>query len=305
MEHGAAREVFMSPQADYTRQLVGATPRIEIDKIPTAPAADGTMPLLSVKGLGRRYELPGGEMLTALNDATFTLAPGGSLGVVGESGSGKSTLARMIVALETADEGELAINGRVRAPRPLRARERKLLAKDVQIVFQDPYLSLDPRIAVGKAVADVFRLHQGQGRADAVQSARELLERVGIGPERFDSKPRALSGGQRQRVAIAKALAARPKLLVLDEATSALDVSVQAQVLELVEEVREQLGLTILFVTHDLAVVSRLCAELLVLQQGQIVEQGPTAKILSAPTSDYTRTLLDSRPRALWEEQPA
>lgn len=305
VEHGAACDVFLSPQADYTRQLVGATPRIELDKVPTAPAADGTMPLLSVKGLGRRYELPGGEMLTALNDATFTLAPGGSLGVVGESGSGKSTLARMIVALETADEGELAINGRVRAPRPLRARERKLLAKDVQIVFQDPYLSLDPRIAVGKAVADVFRLHQGQGRADAVQSARELLERVGIGPERFDSKPRALSGGQRQRVAIAKALAARPKLLVLDEATSALDVSVQAQVLELVEEVREQLGLTILFVTHDLAVVSRLCAELLVLQQGQIVEQGPTAKILSAPTSDYTRTLLDSRPRALWEEQPA
>lgn len=305
VEHGGAREVFMSPRADYTRQLVGATPRIEIDKVPAAPAADGTVPLLAVKSLCKRYELPSGEELTALKDATFSLAPGGSLGVVGESGSGKSTLARMIVALETADEGELAINGRVRAPRPLRAAERKLLAKDVQIVFQDPYLSLDPRIVVGKAVADVFRLHQGQRRAEAVKSAEKLLERVGIGPERFDSKPRALSGGQRQRVAIAKALAARPKLLVLDEATSALDVSVQAQVLELVEELREQLGLTLLFVTHDLAVVSRLCAELLVLQHGQIVEQGSTSRILSAPTNDYTRTLIDSRPRALWEEQLA
>lgn len=305
MEQGPVREVFMSPQADYTRQLVGATPRIEIEKVPTAPPADGAAPLLSATGLSKHYRLPGGEILTALHEASFALAPGGSLGVVGESGSGKSTLARMIVALETADEGELAINGRVRGQRPLKARERKLLAKDVQIVFQDPYLSLDPRITVGKAVADVFRLHQGQGRAASLQSARELLDRVGIGEDRFDSKPRALSGGQRQRAAIAKALAARPKLLVLDEATSALDVSVQAQVLELVEEVREQLGLAILFVTHDLAVVSRLCTDLLVLQQGQIVEQGSTARILSEPNHDYTRTLIDSRPRALWEEQPA
>ncbi|MET4004765.1 peptide/nickel transport system ATP-binding protein [Arthrobacter sp. UYCu511] len=304
VEHGGSRQVFTSPQADYTRQLIAATPSIDIDKVPAVPVQDDQSPLLRVEGLCRRYTLPGGEILNALNNASFTLAKGGSLGVVGESGSGKSTLARMIVALETPDAGELEVSGRPRAHRALKAGERKLLAKDVQIVFQDPYLSLDPRIPVGKAVADVFRLHQGQTRSAALQSARELLDRVGIGPERFDSKPRALSGGQRQRVAIAKALAARPKLLVLDEATSALDVSVQAQVLELVEELRDQLGLTILFVTHDLAVVSRLCSELLVLRDGVIVEQGSTAQILGAPASEYTRTLINSRPQLLWQDQP-
>lgn len=305
VEKGETRQVFLSPQADYTRQLVAATPKIEVDKVPPVPENDGVAPLLEVQHLSRRYTLPGGEVLSALSDATFSLAKGGSLGVVGESGSGKSTLARMIVALENPDEGELSVNGSLRPHRSLKASERKLLAKDVQIVFQDPYLSLDPRISVGRAVADVFRLHQGQNRQAAMQSARDLLNRVGIGEDRFESKPRALSGGQRQRVAIAKALAARPKLLVLDEATSALDVSVQAQVLELVEEIRDQLGLTILFVTHDLAVVSRLCSELLVLRQGEIVEQGSTAKILRAPASDYTRTLIESRPRALWQDQPA
>ncbi|MDP5226310.1 MULTISPECIES: ABC transporter ATP-binding protein [Arthrobacter] len=302
VEHGSAREVFLAPQEEYTRQLVGATPSIELDRVPAVPVAvEGEEPILSVDSLSKHYELPHGDTLTALDQATFTLPVGGSLGVVGESGSGKSTLARLVVGLETPSEGTLRLGVVDRPDRPLKARERKLLAKDVQIVFQDPYLSLDPRIAVGHAVADVFRLHQKQGRRQAQDSARELLGRVGIGPERFDAKPRALSGGQRQRVALAKALAARPRLLVLDEATSALDVSVQAQVLELVEELRDQLGLTILFVTHDLAVVSRLCSQVLVMHQGRIVEQGPTARILADPGDDYTRNLIGSRPRPLWD----
>ncbi|MFJ3958038.1 dipeptide ABC transporter ATP-binding protein [Arthrobacter sp. NPDC090010] len=303
VERGTAREVFLAPREDYTRQLVGATPSIELDKVPAVPeAADGEEPILAVDSLSKHYELPHGETLTALDAATFTLPVGGSLGVVGESGSGKSTLARLVVGLETPSEGTLRLGGVDRPDRPLKARERKLLAEDVQIVFQDPYLSLDPRIAVGHAVADVFRLHRKQGRKQAQDSARELLGRVGIGPERFGAKPRALSGGQRQRVALAKALAAQPRLLVLDEATSALDVSVQAQVLELVEELRDQLGLTILFVTHDLAVVSRICSQVLVMHQGRIVEQGPTARILADPGDEYTRKLIGSRPRPLWDQ---
>ena len=302
VEHGSTQTVFLTPQQDYTRQLVEATPVIEVGGL-AAPVVAGS-PLLKVSGLSKTYQLPRGEIITALDDAGFTLPEGGSLGIVGESGSGKSTLARLVVALETATSGELLLRDVPRPNRHLKASERKVLAKDVQIVFQDPYLSLDPRIPVGNAVADVFRLHQKQGRKEAKDSARALLGRVGIGQERFDARPRALSGGQRQRVALAKALAARPRLLVLDEATSALDVSVQAQVLELVEELRDQLGLTILFVTHDLAVVSRLCSELLVMHQGRIVEQGPTARILEDPGDDYTRNLIASRPRPLWDAEP-
>lgn len=302
VEHGPTRNVFQTPQQDYTRQLVEATPVIDVADV-DAPAAAGA-PLLEVSGVSKTYQLPRGEVITALDNAGFSLPEGGSLGVVGESGSGKSTLARLVVALETATTGELSLRGVPRPHRTLKAAERKVLAKDVQIVFQDPYLSLDPRIPVGNAVADVFRLHQRQGRKRARASAAELLGKVGIGPERFDARPRALSGGQRQRVALAKALAARPRLLVLDEATSALDVSVQAQVLELVEELRDQFGLTILFVTHDLAVVSRLCSEILVMHQGRIVEQGPTARILEDPGDDYTKNLIASRPRPLWDAEP-
>ncbi|MET4542372.1 peptide/nickel transport system ATP-binding protein [Arthrobacter bambusae] len=308
VEHGPTRTVFMTPQQDYTRQLVEATPVIEVGSGSALAAAPGLEPagsaLLEITGLSKTYHLPRGEVITALDNAHFSLPEGGSLGIVGESGSGKSTLARLVLALETATAGELTLRGVTRPHRPLKASERKVLAKEVQIVFQDPYLSLDPRIAVGNAVADVFRLHQKQGRKESKDSARDLLARVGIGPERFDAKPRTLSGGQRQRVALAKALAARPRLLVLDEATSALDVSVQAQVLELVEELRHQLGLTILFVTHDLAVVSRLCSELIVMHQGRIVEQGPTSRILEDPGDEYTRNLIASRPRPLWDAEP-
>ncbi len=227
-------------------------------------------------------------------------------GIVGESGSGKSTLARLVVALETATSGELTLRDVPPAAAGPQGSERKVLAKDVQIVFQDPYLSLDPRIPVGNAVADVFRLHQKQGRKEAKDSARVLLGgRVGIGPERFDARPRALSGGQRQRVALAKALAAAPPSPGAGRGHQRLDVSVQAQVLELVEELRDQLGLTILFVTHDLAVVSRICSELLVMHQGRIVEQGPTARILEDLGDDYTRNLIASRPpRPLWDAEP-
>ena len=322
VEEGATADVFRAPREEYTRQLLAATPRIELDRfvgagsssaepVPsTEPAlststgsADGaSAPAIRAAGISKHYRIPGRDDVQALSDVDLELARGGSLGIVGESGSGKSTLARIIVGLEEPSGGSLAIDGAARPQRPLNAAERRALAAHTQMVFQDPYLSLDPRIAVGRSVADVVRLHRGASRADAEREAAALLERVGIRPEHLASRPRGLSGGQRQRVALAKALAARPSMLVLDEATSALDVSVQAQVLELVEEVREQLGLTIVFVSHDLAVVSRVCEETLVMQRGRVVEHGRTAQILGAPREEYTRRLIDSRPEPLWEQ---
>ncbi|QZY50669.1 ABC transporter ATP-binding protein [Leucobacter tenebrionis] len=330
VEEGVTADVFRAPREEYTRELLAATPKIELGRfgdasgaaaaqtgadriefstsaLPTAadsvltPSASSPAPAIRAEGLSKHYRVPGREDVHALSEVGFELAQGGSLGIVGESGSGKSTLARIIVGLEEPSTGALAVDGVVRPQRSLNASERRALAAHTQMVFQDPYLSLDPRIPVGRAVADVVRLHRGASRADAEREACALLERVGIRPEHLASRPRALSGGQRQRVALAKALAAQPSMLVLDEATSALDVSVQAQVLELVEEVREQFGLTIVFVSHDLAVVSRICEETLVMQRGRVVEHGRTAQILGAPREEYTRRLLASRPEPLWQ----
>ncbi|WP_010155854.1 ABC transporter ATP-binding protein, partial [Leucobacter chromiiresistens] len=327
VEEGATEAVFRAPQEAYTQELLAATPRIEVrdagagagadalgDPDPAAGAsgADGAVgadgagasaaepPLIAASGLTKRYRVPGRDDVTALSGVGFALARGGSLGIVGESGSGKSTLARILVGLEQADAGELSFGGVARPDRAMSGAERRELAATTQMVFQDPYLSLDPRIPIGRAVADVVRLHRGGARREAETVAASLLERVGLRPDQLAARPKALSGGQRQRVALAKALAAGPKLLVLDEATSALDVSVQAQVLELIEEVRDQFGLSIVFVTHDLAVVSRICTETLVMQRGEVVEYGSTAQILTDPQEEYTQRLITSRPAPLW-----
>lgn len=318
VEEGATADVFRDPRETYTRELLAATPRIDLDRfgdaggapdsagsVASAGSADGVVPEIVAEGIVKRYRIAGRDDVVALDGVSFTLERGGSLGIVGESGSGKSTLARILVGLEEATEGELTIDGTVRPQRPLNTAERRRFAATTQMVFQDPYLSLDPRIAVGRAVSDVVRLHRGQNRADAERTATDLLGRVGILPEHLASRPKGLSGGQRQRVALAKALAASPSMLVLDEATSALDVSVQAQVLSLVEEVRDQFGLTIVFVSHDLAVVSRICEHTLVMQRGVAVEQGRTARILGAPQDPYTVQLLESRPQPLWERELA
>jgi len=170
----------------------------------------------------------------------------------------------------------------------------------VQMVFQDPYLSLDPRITAGKAIEDAMRLHRRLSTTDARERVLELLEQVGLGDVHAQARPRTLSGGQRQRVALARALAIEPDVLVMDEATSALDVSVQAQVLSLVEEIRRERGLTVLFISHDLAVVRRLCDETVVMKTGAIVERGRTVELLGNPQHPYTRLLIDSVPRPEW-----
>lgn len=300
VEAGPTERVFFAPEAAYTRMLLAATPKLTATA-PPAPDAEAPV-LLDVSAARKVYTRPGKPDVVALDGVSLSLPRGGSVGIVGESGSGKSTLARLIVGLEGATEGAVRIGDAVLPDRPLTARERRRSRIGVQIVFQDPYLSLDPRIPVGRAVADVFRLRGGVARNTADTSAAAILARVGLAGDTPERRPRDLSGGQRQRVAMAKALAASPDLLVLDEATSALDVSVQAQVLDLVAEIREQLGLTLVFVSHDLAVVSAVCEHTVVMQNGRIVEQGPTTRILRDPREAYTQSLLDARPTAAWRD---
>ncbi|MEU3560321.1 ATP-binding cassette domain-containing protein [Kitasatospora sp. NPDC006786] len=249
---------------------------------------------LEVTGLCRTF-----GTVRAVDDVTFTLAAGGSLGIVGESGSGKTTTARIVVGLEQADEGRVAVRGRARGGRVRGRAERLARAREVQMVFQDPYLSLDPRTSVEAVLRETLRLHFPG--TDHEARIRELLDQVGLGTRAADALPRQLSGGQRQRVAIARALAVQPAVLVLDEAVAALDVSVQAQVLNLLADIREQTGIGYLFITHDLGVVRCVTDEVVVMRHGRIVESGPTAHVLDSPQHAYTRLLLESVPRPGWD----
>ncbi|MFG3529995.1 ABC transporter ATP-binding protein [Streptomyces sp. NPDC047917] len=260
-----------------------------------------TVPLLAVDGLRKTYGLPGGGRLTAADDISFTVPAGGSLGIVGESGSGKTTVARMLVGLVQPDAGSISVSGRPRATRTPRGREARLArAREIQMVFQDPYVSLDPRLTARQCLTTALRLH---GRATTV--ADGLLDRVGLGAREAEARPHGLSGGQRQRLAIARALAVDPKVLVLDEAVAALDVSIQAQILQLLSEIRRDTGVALVFVSHDLAVVHHITDEVLVMRRGTVVEQGPTAEVLAAPQDPYTRLLLASVPRAGWDPADA
>jgi ABC-type glutathione transport system ATPase component len=256
--------------------------------------------LLEVSALAKSYRT-GGTVVRAVQDLSFRLEEGASIGLVGESGSGKSTTARMLVGLEAPDSGRIVVQG---TPLDLAARGRRARrdrARAVQIVFQDPYLSLDPRVPVGAALDAVLRLHSDRDAPARRARTTELLDQVGLGPREADLLPRRLSGGQRQRVAIARALAVDPRVLVLDEAVSALDVSVQAQVLNLLGDIRRDTGIGLVFVSHDLAVVRYVCDEALVLHRGRVVEQGPTDALLSDPQDPYTRLLLSSLPRPGWD----
>ena len=256
--------------------------------------------LLQVSDLRKTYAT-GGTGVRAVDGVSFTLPAGGSVGLVGESGSGKTTTARMLVGLEVPDSGEILVGG---APLDLRAggrAARLARAKAVQIVFQDPYLSLDPRIRVGECIDGVLRLHTDLDAAGRAARVVELLEQVGLGEREAGALPRRLSGGQRQRAAIARALAVQPRVLVLDEAVSALDVSVQAQVLNLLDDIRRATGVGLVFVSHDLAVVRYVCDEVLVMRRGIVVEQRPTRDVLDSPEHPYTRLLLSSVPRPGWD----
>ncbi|RVT51412.1 ATP-binding cassette domain-containing protein [Rubrivivax albus] len=255
-----------------------------------------TTPLLQVEHLGQRYRLPRQSLLApapelvALEDVSFTLQAGRSLGIVGESGSGKSTLARLVMALERPSHGRVLFDGQ--DLNTLDASALRGARAGFQMVFQDPFGALDPRRTVGQTVAEPLAL---VGVADVTErSARcaEALEAVGLRAGDAAKYPHEFSGGQRQRIAIARALITRPRLIVADEPVSALDVSVQAQVLNLMQDLQEHYGLTYLFISHDLAVVDLVCDDVLVLQHGRCVEQGPADALLHAPGHQYTRRLL-------------
>ena len=260
---------------------------------------------LEVTGLTKTY--PGSRKSTpvvAARDIGFSIDPGASLGLVGESGSGKTTVARMIVGLLAQDSGSIAINNRERGRVKRGNRARLERAKEAQMVFQDPYGSLDRRLSVDATLRDTLRRHRrGVSAEDISREVSSLMDRVGLATIHADSRPHQLSGGQRQRVAIAKALAVKPTVLVLDEAVSALDVSVQAQILRLLNEIRAESKVCLVFVTHDLAVVGQVTDQTLVMYQGQAVEQGPTSEMLRNPRHPYTEMLLSSAPGPGWQPE--
>jgi peptide/nickel transport system ATP-binding protein len=238
--------------------------------------------------------------VVAVEDVSFAVAPGQSLAIVGESGSGKTTVARMIVGLEHPTGGRIVASGRERTGRHVGSRERKRRAREIQIVFQDPYSSLDPRMSVRACLDEVLKLHFERSESERNQRIEELLDQVGLDKRQSTALPQALSGGQRQRVAIARALASEPRLLICDEAVASLDVSIQAQVLNLLSDIREQTGVSYLFISHDLAVVRQVSDAVIVMKSGRIVESGSTDHVLGTPSDPYTKRLLDAIPRQGW-----
>ncbi|MCW5632474.1 MAG: ABC transporter ATP-binding protein [Rubrivivax sp.] len=264
-------------------------------------SSGGAAPLLVGEHLGKRYRLPRQHLFAAapevqaLDDVSFTLAAGRSLGIVGESGSGKSTLARLVMALEAPSTGRVLLEGtdlQALDAAALRAERAKL-----QMVFQDPYGSLDPRRTVLQTVSEPLAVLHGAAAAERRERAVEVLEAVGLRASDLGKYPHEFSGGQRQRIAIARALITRPRLIVADEPVSALDVSVQAQVLNLMQDLQERFGLAYLFISHDLAVVDLVCDEVLVLEQGRVVERGDPDRLFRAPEHPYTQRLLAAAPQ--------
>ncbi len=252
--------------------------------------------LLEVRSLRKEF-----GPTVAVDDVSFDIAEGGSLAIVGESGSGKTTIAKMIVGLLAPTSGTITACGHDRSTPARGAAERCRRGGEVQIVFQDPYSSLDPRQTGASAIAEVLALHRGgtdRSRADRVA---ELGQLVGLDDRQLGALPRALSGGQRQRVAIARALAAEPRLLILDESVAALDVSIQAQVLNLLADVRASTGISYLLISHDLAVVRQITDDVIVMHRGQVVERGATREVLDDPQHVYTRLLRSSVPAPGWK----
>jgi len=282
VEQGTPRDVYHNAQHPYTRQLIGAAP----GKGEIRPHDEASPVLLETRSLCKTY----GEF-TALNDVSLVLHRGQTLAVVGESGSGKSTLARSILRLEQADSGEALWKGRDLLG--MNARDLLGMRRQIQMVFQDPTQSLNPRMSVYQLIAEGWDIHHLlPDRAARRERVAELLDQVGLAPELAQRYPHQFSGGQRQRIAIARALALEPELIICDEAVSALDVSIQAQVIALLDGLRERLGISFLFIAHDLGVVRDFADTVIVMKAGQIVERGPTAQIFDAPQHDYTRRLL-------------
>ncbi|MFE6308152.1 ABC transporter ATP-binding protein [Nocardiopsis sp. NPDC057823] len=326
VERGDVRTVLSEPEHPYTQALLAAVPRVEVSRAQRraqdradrlekekregtvtdpakfeafTPASTDGEPLLKVEDVAQRFKVRGGAMgrstdFWAVNGVSFDLYKGETLGIVGESGSGKSTLSRMVMRLLEPTRGRVVFEGQdithmsERALRPLR--------RDVQMVFQNPYSSLNPRVTVGDAIGTALRVQGERDTKKIKREVQELLDRVGLQPSHYNRFPHAFSGGQRQRIAIARALILKPKLIICDEPVSALDVSTQDQVLRLLSELQDDFGLTYIFVAHDLAVVRQVSDRVAVMRKGEIVELGDSDSIYENPQSDYTRQLLAAAP---------
>ena len=295
VELGVRDEVLKRPRHEYTKMLIASVPSLT-PKHPSAAQPDAPLVLqtrkLAKTYSDRRWFGPRREVRAA-EDINLELRRGQTLGIVGESGSGKSTVARCIVRLIDPSSGEILLGGEDIAPMP--AGKLRQLRRHIQIVFQDPYRSLNPRRSVGDSVIE-GPMNYGVSRTEAMARAQKLMELVRLDPNSLDRYPHQFSGGQRQRICIARALAMEPELLVADEAVSALDVSVQAQVLELFEEIRTRLNLAMLFITHDLRVAAQICDHVAVMSRGRVVEYGPAGEVFLRPQHAYTRALFDAAP---------
>lgn len=257
-----------------------------------------TAPVLDVQGLRKEY----GD-LVAVDDVSFAVPASGSLAIVGESGSGKTTIAKMIVGLERPTAGSINACGVDRSQPARSKRDRLRRGREIQIVFQDPYSSLDQRQTGEQTIDEVLRLHHRWDRDRRQARVHELSELVGLDARQMRALPRSLSGGQRQRVAIARSLAAEPRVLILDESVAALDVSIQAQVLNLLADIRDETGVSFVLISHDLAVVRQLTNHTIVMWRGRVVERGLTARVLDDPQDEYTKRLRASVPRPGWKPQ--
>lgn len=304
VETGPTRQILTEPKHEYTRMLIGAVPSLTPPERPdtvTKQIAEAPIVLETV-GLYKTYSDGGwfksGRQVAAAKNVSLSVRRGETLGIVGESGSGKSTVARCVVRLIDPTDGAIRIDETEIAG--LSPRKLRPYRKRVQIVFQDPYRSLNPRRTVGRSLIE-GPVNYGTAEAEAWARARDLMSIVGLDASALDRYPHQFSGGQRQRICVARALAMEPDLLIADEAVSALDVSVQAQVLALLDDIRERFHLAMLFITHDLRVAAQVCHRIAVMYQGEIVETGPADKLFAAPEHDYTQRLFDAAPGRDWE----
>lgn len=290
-EEGLAATVLTNPQHDYTKRLLADAPSLTVADAGAAPVTERTAgePLVQVEGLTQRF----GDF-TAVDDISFTVAKGSTHALVGESGSGKTTTGRSIAMFNTPTSGSISVGGRDIVG--LRGKALREERNNIQLVYQNPYGSLDPKQSIGQTVAEPLRNLKGARASTAKAKAKEFLDLVALNPDYYDRRPRELSGGQRQRVAIARAMIVEPELVILDEAVSALDVTVQAQILRLLARLQEELGLTYIFISHDLAVVNQISDTVSVLSKGQQVEYGSTAEVFSNPQSPFTRKLIEAIP---------
>ena len=264
----------------------------------------GAEPIIVAKNLRKVFPAPRGskgEPIIAVDDVSFELNPDECLAIVGESGSGKTTVARMLVGLESVTGGELTVRGESRTRGVRRLADRRRWAREVQYVFQDPYSSLNGRQRIVDIIASSVALHSTAKTGTPRAEAQDILSSVGLGESFWAKFPHQLSGGQRQRVAIARALAADPGVIVLDEAVAALDVSIQAQILNLLADIKAERKISYLFISHDLAVVNQISDRMIVMEQGVVVDHGVTAEILAEPVQPYTRALRAAVPGPGWK----